>query len=203
MAPRHYSIRHVIACRQRGPSPGDIIHMWLARIGAAAIVICQLSLAGCGTPEPLQSVESSPVSIDGANYLLEQEPANVSGVIAMMGSAADEEQVAVVGRIGGSAMPWVEGRAAFSIVDLSLKSCLECDSEGCPKPWDFCCSGSEQLASSTALIKVVDDDGNLLKVDARKLLPVSELSTVVVAGTARRDDAGNLTVLAEGLFVRE
>jgi len=43
----------------------------------------------------------------------------------------------------------------------------------------------------------------LVKADARKLLNVRELSTVVVAGKAQRDDAGNLTVLASGVFVKQ
>jgi hypothetical protein len=33
-------------------------------------------------------------------------------------------------------------------------------------------------------------------------LGAKELSTVVVKGKAKRDDAGNLTVLASGVYVR-
>ena len=58
------------------------------------------------------------------------------------------------------------------------------------------------LSSSKALVKVVDEQGNLLQTDARELFKVKELDTVVVRGKARRDDAGNLTVLANGVFVR-
>jgi hypothetical protein len=32
---------------------------------------------------------------------------------------------------------------------------------------------------------------------------VKELSTVVIKGKAQRDDAGNLTVLANGVFVKK
>ncbi len=42
-----------------------------------------------------------------------------------------------------------------------------------------------------------------MKADARELLKVKELSTVVIQGTARRDDAGNLTVLATGVYVKK
>jgi len=41
-----------------------------------------------------------------------------------------------------------------------------------------------------------------VKADARELLKVKELSTVVIKGKARRDDAGNLTILASGVFVK-
>jgi hypothetical protein len=53
------------------------------------------------------------------------------------------------------------------------------------------------------LVKVVDENGLLLQADARELLDVKELSTVVVRGTAQRDEAGNLTVLASGVFVKQ
>jgi len=52
------------------------------------------------------------------------------------------------------------------------------------------------------LIKVVDENGTLVKADTRELLKVKELSLVVVAGKAQRDDAGNLTILASGVFVK-
>ena len=42
-----------------------------------------------------------------------------------------------------------------------------------------------------------------MKAGARQLLDVKELSTVVVAGKAQRDDAGNLTVLASGVYVKK
>ena len=59
------------------------------------------------------------------------------------------------------------------------------------------------LSSSMALVKVVDENGSLVKVDAKGLLDVKELSTVVIKGKAQRDDAGNLTVLASGVYVKK
>ena len=68
-------------------------------------------------------------------------------------------------------------------------------------PWDYCCE-TPKLKTSTALVKVVDDGGDVVKADAKQLLGVRELSTVVVKGKAQRDDAGNLTVLATTIFVK-
>ena len=42
-----------------------------------------------------------------------------------------------------------------------------------------------------------------MKADARELLNVKELATVVVLGKAQRDDDGNLTILATGVHVRQ
>lgn len=152
------------------------------------------------TDSPTTS-ESAP-AIDGSLFLLTEEPDGASDVIAGREESADGDDVLLVGRIGGSANPWVEGRAAFTIVDGSLKACTDIPGDECPKPWDYCCE-TDKLASSTALIKVVDTDGSTVKADAKSLLDVQELSTVVVKGKAQRDDAGNLTVLATSVFVKK
>lgn len=55
-----------------------------------------------------------------------------------------------------------------------------------------------------ATVKVLDDKQQTLPVDAHELLiaPKLEGQIVVVRGQAKRDDAGNLTILAAGIFVR-
>lgn len=95
-------------------------------------------LVGCLQNENSTTTPPTAVAVDGSRYLLTSEPADSQGVIQARVAARDQEEIVVVGRIGGSATPWVEGRAAFSIVDLSLKSCAECGSDDCPKPWDYC-----------------------------------------------------------------
>ena len=115
-------------------------------------------------------------------------------------TAKDGEDVIIVGHIGGDAKPWVEGRAAFWIVDPSVKPCPP--NEGCPSPWDCCCVPKEELVKVVATVKIVDGQGQTVAVDARKLLGVRESQTVVVQGKAKRDDQGNLTVLTDHLFVR-
>jgi hypothetical protein len=168
------------------------------------LVALIVSVAGCAANAPEESegpIASERTSIDGAAYFLESEPADALDVIAAREAAEDEDEVVVVGRVGGSADPWVEGRAAFSIVDRSLKACSDIEGDDCPLPWDYCCE-TEKLPSATALVKVVDPAGKLVGADARQLLNVRELQTVVVRGRAARDDAGNLTVLATGVFVK-
>lgn len=139
-------------------------------------------------------------AVAGANYLLAAEPDGAQDIISVRNTAADGDDVLVIGRIGGAENPWVEGRAAFTIVDRSLQACSDIPGDGCPVPWDYCCE-TDKLPTSTALVKVVDADGQPVAADARKLLNVKELSSVVVQGKAQRDDAGNLTVLATGIYV--
>lgn len=161
--------------------------------------LCALT-TGCSeqqTAEPM-SVAESP---SGSQYLLTDEPQDANDVIAIRESAQDDDAVIVVGRIGGSKNPWVEDRAAFSIVDLSLKACSDIEGDKCKMPWDYCCQ-TDLLPKATVLVKVVDDSGDLVGTDSRELLSVKELDTVVVNGTAKRDDAGNLTILASKIYVK-
>jgi hypothetical protein len=131
-----------------------------------------------------------------AAYLLVEMPADAQAVEQARKVSQDDEVVAVEGRIGGSAKPFVDGIAAFTIVDPKLQWCAE--DEGCPTPWDYCCADK---AGKTAMVKVVGPDGQPVSKDARELLGVKELSKVVVRGKAQRDDQGNLTVLAEKVHV--
>jgi hypothetical protein len=163
----------------------------------AAMLVAAL---GCSSEAPT-TVEAPP-QVDGSQYLLSSEPEGARSVIEVRETAATDDEVVVTGRIGGSAEPWVDGRAAFSIVDPSLQACSDIEGDACPTPWDYCCV-TDKIPTSNALVKIVDDQGNLVEQDARELLNLKELQTVVVRGKAHRDDAGNLTVLASDVYVRE
>lgn len=131
-------------------------------------------------------------------YVLASQPAGAKGVAEVRQSAKDGDEVVVTGRVGGDAEPFVEGAAAFTIVDPALEPCSP--EEGCPTPWDYCCD-ADKTAANKALVKLVDPQGRMVATDARQLLKVEPLAQVVVHGRAKRDDAGNLTVLADGVYV--
>lgn len=171
---------------------------FLSLLAAAMIVV-----AGCNqaTDNTASQTQTSGPNTDGEKFLLADEPEDAQDVIAARKEANNDDEVAVVGRIGGSVNPWVEGMAVFSIVDPSLKACSDIEGDQCPTPWDYCCE--TELKTGTALVKLVDQEGNVINTDARELLALKELQTVVARGKAQRDDAGNLTVLATGIHVRE
>lgn len=112
-------------------------------MGKRVFIVAGLALAiGVGCFRQSARDPSAPAvstaNVDSSKFLLASEPEGVVGVIEGRNNAKHQDDVAILGRIGGSEDPWVEGRAAFSIVDVSLKSCLECGSDECPKPWDYC-----------------------------------------------------------------
>jgi hypothetical protein len=133
-------------------------------------------------------------------FLLKKEPEDAKQVKAIREKAKNGEAVVVVGRIGGRTNPWVKGTAAFSIVDSSLKSCDQIEGDACPTPWDYCCEAD--INKSTLLVAFVDDAGKIVKKDARQLLKVKELQTVVVQGKVKRDKSNNVSLLASKLYVR-
>ncbi len=168
-----------------------------------AACIGLLVVIGCSQNAPTASTSPTPVtSIDGSKFLLNRQPDGAEDVLTVREAAKDGDDVLIVGRIGGGENPWIDGRAAFSIVDGSLKACSDIPGDKCEKPWDYCCE-THKLATSTALVKVVDEHGDLVNADARELLNVKELATVIVQGKAQRDEAGNLTVLANGVYVKK
>ncbi len=171
------------------------------------VMMVATTLAGCTSESSTTTSNASTqvpdvATVDGTAYLLDTEPDGAGNVIKVREEAGTDDDLLVVGRIGGSSDPWIDGRAAFTIVDLSVKSCNDTLDDKCPTPWDYCCETSK-LPNSTALVKFVDEANQVVKADARTLFDLQELSTVVIKGTAKRDEAGNLTVLASGLFVKQ
>lgn len=155
---------------------------------------------GCNSASSPSQTSQPPA--EASKYLLTDEPGEPQSVSEAKESAEDGEEVTLVGRIGGSESPFVTGRASFTLVDTSLVPCNEKEGDSCKTPWDYCCD-TDQLQSHTAVIKVVDQDGKTVPMDAKAKLGMKELQTVIVKGKAKRDEAGNLTVLAPAVYVKK
>lgn len=175
-------------------------------IGWVLVLMVSILLLGCS--ETKDTVTAPDVSIAkqiAARYLLAAEPEGVVDVIAARETAKNEEEVVVVGRIGGGLKPFVDNMAAFQIVDNSIIACSDDVADGeacsCPTPWDYCCH-TDKLPNAMAFIRFEDEQGQVHVLDTKNLFPVKELQTVVVKGVAKRDNAGNLTIVADGIYVR-
>ena len=134
----------------------------------ALVSLLSMALTGCGSSSSaeMNSQSVTPISIDGSKYLLAEEPDGAIGVIETRKTAANGEPIVVVGRIGGATNPWIEGRAAFMLLDASMMIVADgtesTEGEIC---MDECCA--TERAGSTTLVKVVDENGKVLAVDAR------------------------------------
>ncbi len=171
-------------------------HVCLMSLSLLAIVVC-----GC-SESPSSRSENTATATEtagGTQYLASEEPQNALNVGEARTAAKTDDSITIVGRIGGSAEPFVDGLAAFTLVDMKVEYCAA--DEGCPTPWDYCCK-QDEVKDNIATVKLIDAQGNPIAEDARKLLGVKELSVVVAEGTARRDDSGNLTIAATKIFIR-
>src|SRR5690606_24144216 len=91
-----------------------------------------LALSGCASESAVdEATTTTGPTAEGAAYLLSGPPADARDVIDMREEAEDQEEVVVVGRIGGSHNPWVEGMAAFTLVDRSLPACSDIPGDTC------------------------------------------------------------------------
>lgn len=167
-----------------------------------ALVGLMIASVGCsdGNDTATKSNDATyDVAAAKAKYQATTEPEGAMPVGEAREKSEDGQQITLVGIIGGSTEPFVDGLAAFTIVDPKVPYCPP--EEGCATPWDYCCT-QDQVKVNIATVKIVDDAGKSILHDAREFLTVKELSTVVVTGKAKRDDQGNLTVAANQVFVR-
>lgn len=169
------------------------------------LLVCSLAIVtttGCGTTADSATTTTNAADIDASQYRLADEPDGAVGVIVARESAEDAAPLVLVGRVGGDANPWIDGRAAFTLLDASMSVVAEGDGSGENEMClGDCCAADRK--NCTTLVKVVDEQGKVVPVDSRELLGLKESDMVVVKGTAKKDNAGNLVVLAKGVFVRE
>jgi len=130
-------------------------------------------------------------------YWLSSTPAEARDVGAARGDLTDGATVAVRGVVGGSKKPFVEGLAAFTLVDPALDSCVG-DGTGCPTPWDYCCVDPQTIAENSVTVEL-REGGTALPASVRGFHGLDHLATVVVQGVAERDAQGNVTIVASGL----
>ena len=154
--------------------------------------------AGCSKQE---SAQSAPPELPAAVFLA-GAPDGAVGVADAKESARAGETVTLRGRIGGTARPFTDGRAVFTIVDLALPSCADNPADTCSTPWDYCCESSADIAAHSATIQFVDADGAPLRARAEGVRGLAPLTEVLVVGkVAETDNRTTLVVNAESVYV--
>jgi hypothetical protein len=124
-------------------------------------------------------------------------------VLDAKSSVAKGDSVVVRGRIGGSAAPFVDGRAMFTIVDASLLACSDTPGDGCKTPWDYCCEPAADIARHAATVRVADADGAPIRVTIKGKGGLNELSSVVVQGVVSQIDGQVMVIDANEISVQQ
>ena len=167
---------------------------------ASLVVFPLFLLSGCGgnsTATPSSTAQTPSVALD-PSLVLKEEPAGAKNVAEVREKGKDGEELVVAGWIAGSEEPIINGRAAFTMVDLQLPP-PECTT----KPYSYCCMPKEALLPNLVMVKFVDGEGKTILKDAHGLLGIKEGDIVVVRGRVACSEEGKVnSIVASALFVR-
>ncbi|MEM9378572.1 MAG: hypothetical protein AAGB93_01390 [Planctomycetota bacterium] len=100
--------------------------------------------------------------------------------------------------VRGTVKDFVDGLAAFVLVEDSLLSCNEMPDDTCLTPWDYCCTDPDELARGTTFVEF-HDDGRPGEWAVEGFHGIERLSEVVVTGTLAIDDADNMSLVATSI----
>lgn len=182
------------------------------RLALVGLAVPLLSLVACSkddTPKATAPAVAPPAAgtakasagatntvVVGTPYLL---PADPTGGLTVFDAkaAAPRAGVVVVGRV----KELTPGYAAFTLTDLSLQYCGQSEAEGCPTPWDYCCTANDKIAAATIGVVVQGPGDEPVKL--AKLPDFRNADVVVVTGDLVKDADGNPRLLAKGWFRRE
>lgn len=161
-----------------------------------ALLILLVLVPGC-SEEP----NGDPASLATlpASLWLTKAPENAAGVAPTRASAETDAQVVVKGRV----KDFVPNYAAFTLIDMALTPCNEREGDACPTPWDYCCEEASVQTANTLTIEIHGADGRPLRVSLQGIHGIDHLVPLIVTGKVARDEAGNVTVIAERIFTDE
>lgn len=164
------------------------------------IVIATLAagLVGC--------LRNSGPSTAGKNYLLEFEPQNAMGVVELKNALSSDSpptgEMVVLGRVGaGDQDVFDQEQASFLLRDMDLEISPQ-DHDGHSDNCKFCQDKKEQALKSMALVRIVNDSGNVVSLSAESLLGLVKDQVVVAQGIGSVDEVGTFVFDASKVFVR-
>ncbi|MEM1068919.1 MAG: hypothetical protein AAGG48_23045 [Planctomycetota bacterium] len=137
----------------------------------------------------------------GGKYLLNVEPADPQTPTRVKESVAEPTRMVVAGRVeAGDIEPFQDGVATFVMTQLPDEAHAGGDPdhvENCP----FC--QRELRNAPKAIVRILDESGEVMSVDARELLGVSKGDVVVVEGLVTYlEPVNTVQIDAEGIFIR-
>lgn len=154
------------------------------------------ALGGCGEAEPDPEPGASTGSSLAESYWNDKPAADPMSVLEAQEAAADRESITVIGRVS----EFVASRAQFQLTDGSFTPCNEEEGDSCETPWDYCCVEPDVLARGTLVVEFREND-QLVKAGLKGFHGFDHLKQVVVTGRPKKDEAGNLTLVAAAIHV--
>ena len=160
------------------------------------LLVAVLCLAGCGGEDPELIQQRS-------KYLLPEEPTGAVGIVDAKQQLADSEgEIVLTAKVGaGEHETWEDGKAVFAVSEIVEDEPGHGGDGHDPSTCPFC-KRRQSLIDTRAIVQVVDDQGEVVGLDARKLLKLSLNQHVVVRGRGKIDSLGNLVLSADGVYVK-
>lgn len=153
-----------------------------------------------------EGTSNSATSVDLAEqqekYLMADEPDGAQSILAVREQLQEGENYVLFGRVGGVPDPWSPGKAAFVMADPVAQMELESDGHTCNDGCAFCKKKEGHPSRHLATVRVIDEAGKVVSIDARQLLDLDADDMVVVRGRVETDKLGNLIVHADGVHIR-
>ncbi len=160
------------------------------------LALAAVLLAACGdaTDEQTPPAAAAP---EVTAMKLAAEPEGVRDVAEVKEAAKVGDEVVVFGRV----RKFSEGYASFVLTGPEMRHCAEREADTCPTPWDYCCEDSEDVAAHSLNVEFREGDRPFKeKLEGRHGLKL--LADVVVKGKIAEIRGDNVTIAAEGFFVR-
>lgn len=161
------------------------------------LVAISLFVAGC-------SGASNGPSAEGKSFLATTPPDAPTGVVDLKNNLIAGLAVGpsvVEGRVGGLDNETFDpNQAAFMIRDLNLKDETH-DHGGDSSHCEFCQANKLNQLESMALVRLVDESGNVVQKDAQSLLGLKDNQIVIVEGEGVIED-GTMVFNASKIFIR-
>jgi hypothetical protein len=175
---------------------------------ASFLTVAGLALTGCDRDDTASSgtantnaTATAPADAAPVGLILASAPADAKDINALKAAAKEGDEVTLRGRVGGREEPFVDGRAVFQLVDMSIKNCKEIEGDACKTPWDYCCE--PDVGKSSATVQVVGADGKPLKTGLKGVGGLQPLAEVTVKGKVGKTQEGApLVVNATGIHVK-
>lgn len=138
-------------------------------------------------------------------FFVEKQPESAKDVseARKAGGIKAGDEVVLRGRIGGSAQPFVAGRAVFTLVGRGIKACSDNVGEKCSRPWDYCCETKADILANSVTVQVVDDKGQILRTDMKGRRGLKELSEMVVVGKVASADGKAVVINATAVHAAQ
>lgn len=178
-------------------------------VAAAAVILGTGILAGCsgdgGADTAANAAATSPPAPSAVGQpaippnLFASAPFEGTASLSDVKQTASEgDTVTFLGKIGGRVDPFTDGRAVFLVADEILHFCVD---DGCPTPWDACCTPREDIVRLSATVQVTGPDGKPLPISLNGRSGLEPGANIQVRGILSQKGEGFTVIDAESIYV--